>query len=86
MTREKIEELRGIKLGWCVCAPESGCSAARAQQSWPALLAAAERALLLEDVLAAARDVLSDLDDAWMFGSNITKLRAAIERAEGTKP
>jgi hypothetical protein len=83
MTREQIEELRGIQIAWCGCAPTSGCSAARAQLVWPALLAAAERALLLEDVLAAAKEFRKQ--EQILCGTPYLARRdlfAAIDRAE----
>lgn len=78
MTREQIEELRSS----LVREPFAALVTVERSEA-DTLLAAAERALLLEDVLAAAKVVLSDVDDAWLFGSNIQKLRSAIDRAEG---
>lgn len=83
MTPEQIEDLRemqaavppGVEVGTWRLDPDT----------FDALLAAAERALALEDVLAAAKEVREDgaLCDKARNCDYCDALRAAIDRAEG---
>ncbi len=80
MTKEQIEELRrdyGEELRHRVA-----CELSTPEME--ALLAAAERALLLEDVLRAAKLWIGDrVRIGAPHGKREAELRAAIDRAEG---
>jgi hypothetical protein len=77
MTREQIEETIDVVRGLGV---ETFPWSERIEQ----LIAAAERALLLEDVLAVAKDMVRDMEDrAWVLDSTLARVRAAIDRVEG---
>lgn len=98
MTREQIEELRryhdeataavscaGHDDGeWCEFCTALSKMATFAANNASALLAAAERALLLEDVLRAAKLWIGDrVRIGAPHGKREAELRAAIDRAEG---
>lgn len=76
MTRERIEELRRT-----YAAP--GVADSYWIQHVMPLLAAAERALLLEDVLVVAKEFADAIAVHPLCDCAVCDLRAAIDRAEG---
>ncbi len=97
MTREQIEELRryhdeataavscaGHDDGeWCEFCTALSKMATFAANNASALLAAAERALVLEDVLVVAKEFADAIAVHPLCDCAVCDLRAAIDRAEG---